>query len=173
MDEADASDTASSDSASDSSSDKVSDKSSDIDYPIAAAGAAREEGPTRGDAGWRRFSTAKRRRFPATRRRRRPRRRRRRQEKTRDHARRRLREADRLREQVRQLDGDEDVSEDVSEDISEVARLSANERRDDEFESILVAKSTFEAQEREKRALKESIDTLKRDDEETRRALEA
>ena len=46
--------------------------------------------------------------------------------------------------------------------------------RDDEFESILsVAKSTFEAQEREKRALKESIDTLKRDDEETRRALEA
>ena len=85
MDEADASD-----SASDSSSDKVSDSASDVDYPIAAVGAAREEGPTRGDAGWRRFSTAKRRRFPrATRRRRRPRRRRRRQEKTRDHARRR------------------------------------------------------------------------------------
>ena len=176
MDEADASDTASSDSASDSSSDKVSDKSSDIDYPIAAVGAAREEGPTRGDAGWRKILDGEKAKISAGRR---------------DAAGARaadavakkkleimlddaLREADRLREQVRQLDGDEDVSEDVSEDISEVARLSANERRDDEFESILsVAKSTFEAQEREKRALKESIDTLKRDDEETRRALEA
>ena len=77
-----------------------------------------------------------------------------------------LREADRLREQVRQLDGDADVSE--------VAHLSAQEEEDDEFESILsVAKSTFDAQEREKRALKDSIEYLKRDDEETKRALEA
>ena len=77
-----------------------------------------------------------------------------------------LREADRLREQVRQLDGDADVSQ--------VAHLSAQEEEEDEFESILsVAKSTFDAQEREKRALKDSIEYLKRDDEETKRALEA
>jgi hypothetical protein len=77
-----------------------------------------------------------------------------------------LREADRLREQVRQLDGDADVSD--------VARLSAREEEDDEFERILsVAKSTFDAQEREKRALRDSIDDLKRGDEETKQALEA
>ena len=101
MDEADASD-----SASDSSSDKVSDSASDVDYPIAAVGAAREEGPTRGDAGWRKILDGEKAKISAG--------------ELEPHdaaadavAKKKLeimlddalREADRLREQVRQLDG--------------------------------------------------------------------